>query len=233
MLILGSPDTRKLLRFSKNPSQKKPKSSSSKAVTQKGKNDEKKCDITCPLKRKEKCKKRLILKVVCPPRKRNTKTPLGKIGPRGPKGNRGAQGSQGVAGPPGPAGSAGPAGPAGAQGVQGIQGITGPPGPPVIVTGITVLPIAQRYFYFAVSDIQEPIIIPANQFTNDEGVITSEFVDVGNNSFVNLYINGLLQEGSLYSLSLHALTLHLNGDIIYSGTPIIVEVVQFSAQMTS
>lgn len=164
----------------------------------------------------------------------------GAPGIQGIPGPAGLQGEQGVPGPPGSQGAPGlqgPMGPQGEQGAagepgpQGAPGPTGPPGPPI--TGITILPTAQRYFYFAASDIQAPVTISANQFFNDEGVFTQEFTGIGLNSYSNLFINGLLQEGSLYSLTAAALTLNIVGDVIYEGTPIIVETVQFQAQISS
>lgn len=154
--------------------------------------------------------------------------PAGLQGEQGVPGTPGAQGAPGLQGPIGPQGEPGAAG---VPGPQGDPGPTGPPGPPI--TGITILPTAQRYFYFAAEDIQAPVTIPANQFSDDEGAATEEFTGIGLNSYSNLFINGLLQEGSLYSLTAAALTLNIVGDVIYEGTPIIVETVQFQAQISS
>jgi hypothetical protein len=53
------------------------------------------------------------------------------------------------------------------------------------------------------------------------------------NSYSNLYVNGILQAGSFYSVSTSALTIHPEDEIIVAGIPIILEVVQFFAQITS
>ncbi|SDO16404.1 protein of unknown function [Paenibacillus sp. yr247] len=115
----------------------------------------------------------------------------------------------------------------GKRGHRGHQGPPGPPGPP----GPVIIPTDQRYFYITTSDIQTPVAIPANQFTNDNGTLTTTFANLGQNSYSNLYINGILQEGSLYTLNVGTLTINLNSSTIYTGTPIILEIVAFSAQI--
>lgn len=95
-----------------------------------------------------------------------------------------------------------------------------------------ITPAARRYFYSAAANIDLPIVIPANQFIDDNGVMTIVFSGIGPSSYANVYINGILQQDSLYTVSANALTLSLEqGDIIYQGTPIILETVQFSAQI--
>lgn len=121
----------------------------------------------------------------------------------------------------------------GEQGVTGPQGNQGPPGMLNQITDIIIKPNAKKYFYFAAANIESPIVIPASQFMEDGGALTTEFTAIGLNSYANVYINGLLQEGSLYRLSTDALTLNIDGDIIFAGTPIIVEIVQFFAQIVS
>lgn len=81
------------------------------------------------------------------------------------------------------------------------------------------------------SDTQSLVIIPVNEFTNDEGSFITKFTDYGQNSYSNLYINGILQESSIYSLNESALTINLNNQTLYSGTPVILEIVRFSAQI--
>lgn len=101
------------------------------------------------------------------------------------------------------------------------------------ITEIIIKPNSQKYFYFAAANIESPIVIPASQFMEDGGSSTTEFTGIGLNSYLNVYINGLMQESSLYRLSADALTLNIEGDIIFAGTPIIVEIVQFFAQIVS
>lgn len=156
------------------------------------------------------------------------------VGAQGPQGVPGPQGEQGVLGPQGPPGSPGIQGTQGIQGAQGSvgpQGEQGPTGPPSI-QGVLITPTARRYFYSAAANIDLPIVIPANQFINDNGNMTIVFSGIGPSSYANVYINGILQQDSLYTVGANALTLSLEqGDIIYQGTPIILETVQFSAQI--
>ncbi len=56
------------------------------------------------------------------------------------------------------------------------------------------------------------------------------FAGTGAGSYTNLFINGMPQEGRLYTLEPEALTLELGQDMIGAGTPIIVENVQISAE---
>jgi hypothetical protein len=115
----------------------------------------------------------------------------------------------------------------GIQGPSGLQGEQGPPGP---VSAITIIPSVNRYYYIASSDFSDPVALPANEFTNDEGIFTTAFTGTGQNSYSNLYLNGILQEGSLYNLNEDALTINPNNQTIFSGTPIILETIQFFAQ---
>lgn len=158
--------------------------------------------------------------------------PSGAGGPTGATGPTGPQGLQGVPGPPGADGPTGPQGMPGADGPTGPQGMPGPPGE-VFVPNVAVVPVVERYFYFTPSDIQAPVIIPANQFTNDQGLVVAEFLNPGTNSYTSLFINGLLQEGSIYSVTTGALSINPGGDTIIKDTPIILEIVQIFAQVTS
>ncbi|MCR8940282.1 DUF4183 domain-containing protein [Brevibacillus laterosporus] len=98
---------------------------------------------------------------------------------------------------------------------------------------ISILPTVNRYFFIASSDIKLtiPVVIPATQFTNDLGNLITEFIGLGQNSYNNLYINGILQEGSLYVISANALTINPKGNTIFLGSPIVVEIVQFTVQV--
>ncbi|MGG2990832.1 DUF4183 domain-containing protein, partial [Paenibacillus macerans] len=140
-------------------------------------------------------------------------------------------GPQGPVGPQGPAGDPGPVGEAGPQGPIGPQGPEGPPGPPGPPGGaIQVTPTVFRYFYFPPANLQGDVTVPASEFTDDQGNPPAAFSGLGSESYANLYINGVMQEGSLYTLSPQALTLLLGQDMILAGTPIIIEIVQITAQ---
>jgi hypothetical protein len=124
--------------------------------------------------------------------------------------------------------------PQGTQGSQGPQGIQGPQGLPgsFIIPHASIMLTAKRYFYIVSSDITLPADIPANQFTNDDGESVVEFTDSDQNSYVNLYINGIMQAGDSYRISTNALTIKADQDTIFAGTPIIIETVQSSVQIT-
>ncbi|KQO17779.1 DUF4183 domain-containing protein [Paenibacillus sp. Leaf72] len=219
----------------------------------------KKTVIVCPLRRKKERKKFILSRkkfkrVACTQPENiiiapgDIQGPPGSQGTQGSSGSQGPQGSSGSQGPQGPSGSQGPQGPPGLQGIQGpqgpgsqgiqgspgLQGPQGPPGPPgpVVLPDIIILPSAQRYFYIVTSDIQSSVTIPAKEFTNDEGTLITAFTGIGQNSYSNLYINGILQEGSIYSLNESALNINLNNQTIFLGTPIILEIIQFFAQVT-
>ncbi|OMF43382.1 DUF4183 domain-containing protein [Paenibacillus peoriae] len=155
-------------------------------------------------------------------------------GIQGPAGTRGATGVPGPAGVQGSSGATGAPGPTGAQGIAGptgAQGITGPTGPAADISNIEIIPIAERYFYFAPATIESSITIMADQFSVDGVQGAFQRFNVGSNSYANLYINGMIQESTLYSLTPSSLTIRLNeGEAILSGTPIIVEIVQFSVR---
>nr|WP_150960368.1 DUF4183 domain-containing protein [Aneurinibacillus sp. XH2] len=173
----------------------------------------------------------------------------GGIGPGGPPGADGLQGPQGPQGPEGPQGATGPQGPPGPQGPQGPQGTTGPqgvPGPqgargetgPQGVPGpgiqdVIVVPEAARFFYVPSSDIvlTSSVTIPSAQFTDDNGAAASEFPKMGLANYSNLFINGMIQESSLYNISSTGLTISATRDTIYAGTPIALEIVQFSTRI--
>ncbi|MGW8442869.1 DUF4183 domain-containing protein [Paenibacillus sp. S33] len=149
----------------------------------------------------------------------------GTAGAPGVPGPAGVQGSSGATGAPGPTGAQGIAGPTGAQ------GITGPTGPAADISNIEIIPIAERYFYFAPATIESSITIMADQFSVDGVQEVFQRFNVGSNSYANLYINGMIQESTLYSLTPESLTIRLNeGEAILSGTPIIVEIVEFSVR---
>ncbi|WP_302057416.1 DUF4183 domain-containing protein [Paenibacillus sp. Lou8.1] len=158
----------------------------------------------------------------------------GVQGIQGPAGTRGAPGVPGPAGVQGSSGATGAPGPTGAQGIAGptgAQGITGPTGPAADISNIEIIPIAERYFYFAPATIESSITIMVDQFSVDGVQEVFQRFNVGSNSYANLYINGMIQESTLYSLTPESLTIRLNeGEAILSGTPIIVEIVQFSVR---
>ncbi|OMF24135.1 hypothetical protein BK133_23240 [Paenibacillus sp. FSL H8-0548] len=166
----------------------------------------------CSLKRKKKHKKIIADKKILTPSAQ-----------RGEQGISGAPGAQGVQGPQGAQGASG------APGVQGPQGASGPDS----ISELIILPTAQRYFYSMNADTVSPVRIPASEFSDDEGAFITAFPSVRPNSYSNLYINGVLQEGSLYHLNESDLSINTNKQTIFSGTPIILENVSFTLKIIS
>ncbi|HEY2492785.1 MAG TPA: DUF4183 domain-containing protein [Paenibacillus sp.] len=97
---------------------------------------------------------------------------------------------------------------------------------------IVILPTVKRYFWIADSDInlESEKIIHAHQFINDSGESADQIINFGSSGYINLYINAVLQEGELYTVSPKDLTIKPTGQTIVSGTPIILESVGFVAQ---
>lgn len=164
----------------------------------------------------------------------------GETGLTGTQGIPGVAGAYGIPGLPGPGGAQGMPGPtglpgpAGAQGIPGPTGSPGPSGPTPDISNIEIVPLAERYFYFAPDTIKSSVTIMADQFSVDGVQEVFQRFHVGSSSYANLYINGMIQESTSYSLTPASLTIHLNeGEVILPGTPIIVEIVQFSARYSA
>jgi hypothetical protein len=100
--------------------------------------------------------------------------------------------------------------------------------PPVIGS---VIPTVNRYFYIPVSNIvlTTGATIPSNRFYNDNGSPTTEFMIFSPNGYVNLYINGVMQEGGMYSVNANSLTIKPTAGTIRAGTAIIIESLGFSS----
>lgn len=163
----------------------------------------------------------------------------GLSGPQGIQGIPGARGERGIdgsEGPPGIQGLPGLQGVQGERGPQGIQGERGPQGPPgpVVIPEVTISPTTNRYFYQPETDLDltMSVTIPASFFTNDSGTPVADFSALDPNSFNNLYINGILQAGNSYDVNSTSLLFPAQSITIYAGTPIVLEVVQLTANVT-
>ncbi|WP_217595676.1 DUF4183 domain-containing protein [Cohnella sp. GbtcB17] len=157
----------------------------------------------------------------------------GPAGPPGPSGEPGPAGPPGAPGPAGPTGAPGPAGPTGATGPAGPTGATGPAGPPgPLPTGIAVRPVSLLYLAFLEESTSDPVTLDAGQFTVD-GVPAAQFEGLGPSAYSMLYVNGMPQEQDLYALTSSALTIDPEGTTILAGTPIMVQIVNFSVEITA
>ncbi|WP_243658083.1 DUF4183 domain-containing protein [Priestia megaterium] len=125
--------------------------------------------------------------------------PRGAIGPPRPRGAIGPPGPQGVIGPPGPRGAIGPPGPRGAIGPPGPRGATGPPGPPLqgVIPTTSLL-----YFTFSDGQKLEYLNRDAVPQYGDTQILSPDKV-----SYINLFINGILQPKSTYTVEEGKLTL--------------------------
>lgn len=103
----------------------------------------------------------------------------------------------------------------------------------MVIPGVVVTPLAQRYFYIteAAVALDPPLVIPADQFTDDDGTPATQLMDVTDSGYSNLFINGVIQEGRIYDVGSNALTIHSPGDVLLAGTPVILQVIQLDAQV--
>ncbi|MCY9546507.1 DUF4183 domain-containing protein [Lysinibacillus xylanilyticus] len=104
--------------------------------------------------------------------------------------------------------------------------------PPVIDPIGNIIPTVNRYFYIATSDINltNGATLAASLFWDDVGNPATEFKIFNPNGYVNLYINAVMQEGGIYTLTPTSLALSPNNSTIYGGTPIIIESLGFSTK---
>ena len=129
-------------------------------------------------------------------------------GPQGPQGPSGPQGPQGPSGPQGPQGPSGPQGP---QGPSGPQGPQGPPFSGLIPT--------TNLLYFTFSDGEKRL------YTNSDGIDKygiTEILGPNEVSYINLFINGILQPHTNYKVEENKLTL-LTEDVPAEDVPITLQ----------
>jgi len=94
-----------------------------------------------------------------------------------------------------------------------------------------IIPTVNRYFYITVSDIvlTNGATIFSTLFYNDDGSPTTEFMIFKPNGYVNLDINGVMQEGGMYSVNANSLIINPAAGTIRAGTAIIIESLGFSS----
>ncbi|MFJ7952761.1 DUF4183 domain-containing protein [Lysinibacillus sp. NPDC096418] len=104
---------------------------------------------------------------------------------------------------------------------------------PKNVTEITILPTVNRYFHIADANLNltNGATFTANLFFNDYGNNITEFMIFSPNGYVNLYINGMMQESGVYNITTNTLTFIPQNATIYKNTPIIIESLGFTAKL--
>lgn len=98
---------------------------------------------------------------------------------------------------------------------------------------ISIRPIVRRYFFVTPNEInlEAEKVILANQFIDDRGESINKFSNFGKEGYLNLYINGVLQEGKIYHVHSDAVKLIATGQNILIGSPIILESVGFTTKL--
>ena len=129
---------------------------------------------------------------------------------------------QGPRGLPGPRGPSGPQGPQGLPGPQGSSGPQGPPGPPF--SGL--IPVT-NLLYFTFSDGEKRL------YTSSDGVAKygiTEILEPNEVSYINLFINGILQPHTNYKVEENKLIL-LTEDTPSKNVPIVLQFILINKQL--
>ncbi|MBO0602624.1 DUF4183 domain-containing protein [Sporosarcina sp. E16_3] len=103
---------------------------------------------------------------------------------------------------------------------------------PIDISEVSIIPTVNRYFYIPVStiDLTNGATIPSNLFYNDDGGLTTEFMIFCPNGHVNLYINGVMQQGGMYRVNTNSLIINPTASKISASTPIVIESLGFSSK---
>lgn len=109
-----------------------------------------------------------------------------------------------------------------------------PINPPINIPEVRIIPTVKRYFYVASANINltNGVTIPATLFNNDDGSQTTEFMSFSPNGYADLYVNAVIQEGGMYVVSTSSLSIKPDNAIIFRGTPIILKLLAFSAELS-
>ncbi|MGG0035491.1 DUF4183 domain-containing protein, partial [Priestia megaterium] len=127
-------------------------------------------------------------------------------GPEGPPGSTGPKGPPGSTGPEGPPGPTGPEGPPGSTGPEG------PPGPPI--PG----PIATTSLLYVTSSDGKKLEYTDSDASPDSE--TSQILSPSEVSYINLFINGMIQPQSNYTVEKGKLILN---ELLEEKTPIVLQ----------
>ncbi|MGG3125029.1 DUF4183 domain-containing protein [Priestia megaterium] len=101
-----------------------------------------------------------------------------------------------------------------------------------VATTTSLTPAPARFTVFVTAPMVAGGItsIPAASFIDDTGAAITTLPAVTTNSYANVYINGVIQPNSVYTLSTTALNID---DEVTVGAPVIVEFVTHTATSTS
>lgn len=102
-------------------------------------------------------------------------------------------------------------------------------------TTVSTRPVVERYFYkFDSQHLEDGVLtIPANAFVDDQGdPVSSITLITANNGYYNLFINGVLQQEGLYTVSETQVVIQDAADI-KKDTPIILIVTNFDPEAQS
>ncbi|MFQ6390945.1 DUF4183 domain-containing protein [Priestia aryabhattai] len=101
-----------------------------------------------------------------------------------------------------------------------------------VATTTSLTPAPARFTVFVTAPMVAGGItsIPAESFIDDTGAAITTLPAVTANSYANVYINGVIQPTSVYTLSTTALNID---DEVSVGAPVIVEFVTHTATSTS
>ncbi|MFJ6273389.1 DUF4183 domain-containing protein, partial [Bacillus thuringiensis] len=124
----------------------------------------------------------------------------GPTGVTGPPGATGATGATGITGATGVTGLTGATGATGATGITGPTGVTGATGPTGGIGPITTT----NLLYYTFADGEKLI------YTDADGIPqygTTNILSPSEVSYINLFVNGILQPQPLYEVSAGKLTL--------------------------
>ncbi|MBF7153920.1 DUF4183 domain-containing protein, partial [Bacillus albus] len=149
--------------------------------------------------------------------------PTGVTGATGITGPTGVTGSLGITGPTGVTGATGITGSpgvTGATGITGPTGVTGSTGPTGVIGPITTT----NLLFYTFADGEKLI------YTDSDGIAqygTTHILSPNEVSYINLFINGILQPQPLYQVSTGQLTL-LDNQPPSQGSSIILQFITIS-----
>lgn len=103
-------------------------------------------------------------------------------------------------------------------------------------SSVTINPVVQRFFHTTVDLLQGPttLDIDAARFFDDTGAAVSSLPELKEDSYFKTFINGVLQMDDLLSYTpgttgIGKLSINIpNGSTILLGSPVVLEIVNFS-----